>query len=326
LRRTYTGHLLTAPARRPLPRARPQAFTLSFAVKGDLSALNTFLASRSYIVGCVARVCARVRRARARASLGRARARARARSASAPRAFLLRAPPLSHLSATACLLLPLSFAPTQTDLALHAALGAAPSATQYPNVARYFSHISSFAGKALPAGLASSSGAAAPAAAAAAGKPAGKAAAKATADDDEVDLFGDDGDAAAAKVSAAKAPAAEAAAAPAKKEKAKPIAKSICTYDVKPQDDSIKMGELEAAVRAIKIDGLVWGEKFEVKDVAFGIQKLMVQFVCEDEKVSLDDVEEQMQNIPNPHRLDAEDPDERLMVQSVDQLSMNKLG
>jgi len=181
-----------------------------------------------------------------------------------------------------------SFAPTQTDLALHAALGAAPSATQYPNVARYFSHISSFAGKALPAGLAASSGAAAPAAAkpAAAGKAAAKAAA---ADDEEVDLFGDDGDAAAAKVSAGKAPAAEpAAAAPAKKEKAKPIAKSICTYDVKPQDDSIKMGELEAAVRAIKIDGLVWGEKFEVKDVAFGIQKLMVQ--------------------------------------SVDQLSMNKLG
>ena len=79
------------------------------------------------------------------------------------------------------------------------------------------------------------------------------------------------------------------------------------------------MADMEAAIRAIKIDGLVWGEKFEVKDVAFGIQKLMIQFVCEDEKVSLDDVEEQMQSIPNPHKLDAEDPDERLMVQSVDQ-------
>ena len=219
-----------------------------------------------------------------------------------------------------------SFAPTQTDLALHAALGSSPSATQYPNVHRYYSHISSFAGKALPEGLPSSSGAA-PAgkpAAAAAAKPAAKAAA--AADDDEVDLFGDDGDAAASKVAAVKKAEPAAAAAPAKKEKAKPIAKSICTYDVKPQDDTIKMDELEAAVRAIKIDGLVWGEKFEVKDVAFGIQKLMIQFVCEDEKVSLDDVEEQMQSIPNPHRLDAEDPDERLMVQSVDQLSMNKLG
>jgi elongation factor 1-beta len=228
-------------------------------------------------------------------------------------------------------LAPASFAPTQTDLALHAALGSAPSAAQYPNVARYYSHISSFAGKSLPEGLPSSSGAAPAAAsgkgaaaapAAAAAKPAAKTAAKPAADDEEVDLFGDDGDAAAAKVAApvAAAPAA------AKKEKAKPIAKSICTYDVKPQDDSIKMADMEAAIRAIKIDGLVWGQTFEVKDVAFGIQKLMVQFVCEDEKVSLDDVEEQMQNIPNPHKQDAEDPDERLMVQSVDQLSMNKLG
>jgi elongation factor 1-beta len=204
---------------------------------------------------------------------------------------------------------------TATDAALFAALGKAPDAKKYANVARFYSHMASYAPAALAAlPAAIGGGAAGPAVAAAAPK--------AAKEEEEVDLFGDDGDAAAAKVAApvAAAPAA------AKKEKAKPIAKSICTYDVKPQDDTIKMADMEAAIRAIKIDGLVWGQTFEVKDVAFGIQKLMVQFVCEDEKVSLDDVEEQMQSIPNPHKQDAEDPDERLMVQSVDQLSMNKLG
>ena len=71
---------------------------------------------------------------------------------------------------------------------------------------RYYSHISTFAGKSLPAGVASSSGAA-PAASASAPAPASKAAPKAPVaakDDDEVDLFGDDGDAAAAKVASAK--------------------------------------------------------------------------------------------------------------------------
>ncbi len=191
---------------------------------------------------------------------------------------------------------------------------------------RYYSHISTFAGKSLPAGISSSSGSA-PAASASASAPAAaaKAAPKAPAakDDDEVDLFGDDGDAAAAKVASAKVeePKKEE-----KKVKAKPIAKTICTYDVKPMDSEVSVKAIEEAVRAIKIDGLAWGQEFKVVDVAFGIQKLMIQFVCEDEKVSLDDVEEQILALPNPLKLDAEDPDERLLVQSIDQLSMNKLG
>jgi len=192
-------------------------------------------------------------------------------------------------------------------------------------VFRYYSHISTFAGKSLPAGVASSSGAA-PAASASAPAPASKAAPKAPVaekDDDEVDLFGDDGDAAAAKVASAKVeePKKEE-----KKVKAKPIAKTICTYDVKPMDSEVSVKAIEAAVRAIKIDGLAWGQEFKVVDVAFGIQKLMIQFVCEDEKVSLDDVEEQILALPNLEKADAEDPDERLLVQSIDQLSMNKLG
>ena len=40
----------------------------------------------------------------------------------------------------------------------------------------------------------------------------------------------------------------------------KPLSlKSVVTLEVKPWDDETNMEELEAAVRAIEMDGLVWG-------------------------------------------------------------------
>jgi elongation factor 1-beta len=96
----------------------------------------------------------------------------------------------------------LRFQPSQTDNQLFAAIAKAPDAAAYPNVARYFSHISSFAADVRaqwPAAFGAQSGKAAKTAAvpakAAAPAPAPKAAA---AEDDDADLFGDDGDAAAA--------------------------------------------------------------------------------------------------------------------------------
>jgi translation elongation factor EF-1beta len=141
-----------------------------------------------------------------------------------------------------------------------------------------------------------------------AGEP--KAAAKPAADDEDVDLFGEDGDAAAAAVKVEK----KEEAAP-KKVKEKPIARSICIYEVKPacddgdgdDDENVKIAtpkEMEDAIRSIQVDGLIWSETFNVVEMAFGVK---VQFVCEDEKVSLDDIEERM--------LAFED-----VIQSVDQV------
>ena len=48
-------------------------------------------------------------------------------------------------------------------------------------------------------------------------------------------------------------------------------------YEVKPLEAGQDMKELEAAIRSIEIDGLVWGEEFKVLDVAFGIQKIVCQ-------------------------------------------------
>lgn len=50
------------------------------------------------------------------------------------------------------------------------------------------------------------------------------------------------------------------------------------------------MKELEANVRKIEMDGLVWGAS-KLVPVGFGIKKLQVNFVVEDEKVSIDELQ-----------------------------------
>ena len=53
------------------------------------------------------------------------------------------------------------------------------------------------------------------------------------------------------------------------------------------------MKELEANVRAIQKDGLVWGAS-KLVAVGFGIKKLQINLVIEDEKISLDELQEQI--------------------------------
>ena len=71
------------------------------------------------------------------------------------------------------------------------------------------------------------------------------------------------------------------------------------------------MKELETNVRAIEIDGLVWGAS-KLVAVGFGIKKLQINIVIEDEKVSVDDLQGQIE----------EDEDH---VQSTDVFAMQKL-
>ena len=71
------------------------------------------------------------------------------------------------------------------------------------------------------------------------------------------------------------------------------------------------MVELEAAVRAIEKDGLVWGAS-QLVPVGFGVKKLQINMVIEDEKVSLADLEEEIQEIEE-------------YVQSTDVAAMQKL-
>lgn len=53
------------------------------------------------------------------------------------------------------------------------------------------------------------------------------------------------------------------------------------------------MKALESGVRSIEIDGLTWGGS-KLVPLAFGINKLQVNLVVEDEKVSIDDLQERI--------------------------------
>lgn len=53
------------------------------------------------------------------------------------------------------------------------------------------------------------------------------------------------------------------------------------------------MKALEASVRGIEKDGLVWGAS-KLVAVGFGIKKLQINLVIEDEKVGLDDLQEEI--------------------------------
>jgi elongation factor 1-beta len=76
-------------------------------------------------------------------------------------------------------------------------------------------------------------------------------------------------------------------------------------------DDETDMKQLEAAVRGITKDGLVWGGS-KLVAVGFGIKKLQINLVIEDEKVSLDELQQECEEFED-------------FVQSTDIAAMQKL-
>jgi translation elongation factor EF-1beta len=53
---------------------------------------------------------------------------------------------------------------------------------------------------------------------------------------------------------------------------------------VKPWDDETDMKKLEESVRSIAMDGLLWGPG-KLTPVAYGVKKLQITCVIEDDKV-----------------------------------------
>ncbi|KAI8632390.1 hypothetical protein F5Y19DRAFT_462836 [Xylariaceae sp. FL1651] len=201
--------------------------------------------------------------------------------------------------------------PSQADVAVFKAIKNAPDSAKYPHAARWYKHIASFEDE-----FATLSGDASkpytvygPDSAEVTLNPAKAPAAEAE-DDDDVDLFGSDDeeeDAEAVRVREERLAAYKAK----KEAKPKVAAKSVVTLDVKPWDDETDMAALEAAVRGIEKDGLLWGAS-KLVPVGFGIKKLQITLVIEDEKISLSDLEEEIQTFED-------------FVQSTDIAAMQKL-
>jgi translation elongation factor EF-1beta len=64
-------------------------------------------------------------------------------------------------------------------------------------------------------------------------------------------------------------------------------------YADQDPDDETDMKALEEAVRGIEKDGLVWGASKFVP-VGYGIKKLQINLVIEDDKIGLDDLQEEI--------------------------------
>ncbi|KAI8088033.1 uncharacterized protein B0P05DRAFT_635245 [Gilbertella persicaria] len=172
---------------------------------------------------------------------------------------------------------------TEADAAVAKALGSAPAA-EFANVNKWYSEVK-------PAE------AAAPTAAAAE-------------DEDDIDLFGSDDeevDEEAEKIKAQRVAEYNAK----KANKPKTIAKTTVTLDVKPWDDETNMEELTAGVKGIEMDGLLWGGS-QLVAIGYGIKKLQINCVVEDDKVLMDDLTDAI--------LGLED-----YVQSVDIAAMQKI-
>lgn len=64
-------------------------------------------------------------------------------------------------------------------------------------------------------------------------------------------------------------------------------------------------------IETINMDGLLWKTEFKKEPIAFGIFKIIIGATVEDEKVSVDDLQDKIEELDD--------------VQSVDILAFNKV-
>ncbi|XP_069082085.1 elongation factor 1-beta [Pleurodeles waltl] len=201
------------------------------------------------------------------------------------------------------------FVPSQADVAVFEALSCAPPADLF-HALRWYNHIRSYEkqkaslpgvkkplGKYGPTDIEDTTGSAA-------------AESKEDDDDDDIDLFGSDEE---EESEEAKRIREERLAQYESKKSKKPalIAKSSILLDVKPWDDETDMAKLEECVRSIQMDGLLWGSS-KLVPVGYGIKKLQIQCVVEDDKVGTDILEEKITAFED-------------FVQSMDVAAFNKI-
>uniref|UniRef100_A0A670INF5 Eukaryotic translation elongation factor 1 beta 2 n=1 Tax=Podarcis muralis TaxID=64176 RepID=A0A670INF5_PODMU len=197
------------------------------------------------------------------------------------------------------------YVPSQADIAVFEAVGAPPPPELF-HALRWYNHIKSFdkqkaslpgvkkaLGKYGPSDVEDSTGTGGD-----------------SKDDDDIDLFGSDEE---EESEEAKRLREERLAQYESKKSKKPalVAKSSLLLDVKPWDDETDMGKLEECVRSIQADGLVWGSS-KLVPVGYGIKKLQIQCVVEDDKVGTDMLEERITAFED-------------YVQSMDVAAFNKI-
>merc|ERR1712126_806455 len=79
-----------------------------------------------------------------------------------------------------------------------------------------------------------------------------------------------------------------------KAKKPQVIAKTSVLLDVKPWDDETDHDAMLASVKSIEMDGLLWGAH-KLIPIGYGIKKLQVMCTVEDEKVSVEELTEKIE-------------------------------
>ncbi|EEH08307.1 elongation factor 1-beta [Histoplasma capsulatum G186AR] len=244
------------------------------------------------------------------------------------------------------------YAPTQADVVTFKAFKNAPDAVKYPHVARWYKHIASYesefaALKGDPSRSYTSFGPSS------ADIPViGKKAAADDDDDDDMDLFGSDDDEDAELIAQREKNLAEYRKRPSKQK----IAKSFVTLEIKPASSRTPMTKLRDEIKRFLLkagppqnDGLSLDEDKrearpgivysadKMKDIGYGIKKLQVLFTVEDEKISVSDIQEDIEKyfgddeegvFREPAIVDEEGEvveEEEGWVQSTDLVEMQKL-
>ncbi|MCJ1273603.1 Translation elongation factor 1 beta [Puttea exsequens] len=204
------------------------------------------------------------------------------------------------------------YGPSQADVSCFKALKSQPPVEKFPHAYRWYKHVSTYESEfpSLPGDPSKAYTTYGPESSELPVNPKDAPKAALVAEEEDDDLFG--GDDESEDEESKKTKEANLAAYRKKKEgKAKPAAKSIVTLEVKPWDDETNMKELEQNMRGIEMDGLTWGAS-KLVPVGYGISKLQVNIVVEDDKVSIDDLQAKIE----------EDED---CVQSTDVAAMQKL-
>jgi len=191
------------------------------------------------------------------------------------------------------------YVPSQADVSIFTTLGGAPN-DAHSHCARWYRHIKSYS----PDELKSFPGVSSP-------TPV-KNEKKDSDEEDDFDIFDDDEEEEEETEEEKRIKEERLAAYHAKKSKKQVlIAKSSVLLDVKPWDDETDMGKMEELVRTLKFDGLVWGQS-KLVPLAYGIKKLQISCVIEDDKISTDLLEEEITSFSD-------------FVQSMDIAAFNKI-
>eukprot|EP01115_Flamella_aegyptia_P006499 TRINITY_DN2714_c0_g1_i1.p1 TRINITY_DN2714_c0_g1~~TRINITY_DN2714_c0_g1_i1.p1 ORF type:complete len:219 (-),score=105.35 TRINITY_DN2714_c0_g1_i1:17-673(-) len=190
------------------------------------------------------------------------------------------------------------YTPSSADVEVLAQVTSAPDASKAPHAARWYQHISSFAEEERKSW------------GSVAASTTTTTEAKESKDENDIDLFADDNDDEWEKEIQRRADENEAKKAAAGKKREQ--AKSAIVIDVKPWDDTTDLEAMEKGVRAIEMEGLEWkASKFV--EIGYGIKKLQISCHVVDDLVSVDDIQEKIQ----------EGLDE--LVQSTDVVTFTKL-